>query len=87
MRKLKIKTTRARDGYTAYLEDNPKKRATSTGNAQRAANNLAVRLFFGHNHRAQLPREELEKVIITRLNGDTFLATYDGNYKAVNAET
>lgn len=77
MRKIKIKTTRTQAGYQAAIADEPNKRATSTSSAFAAAHNLAVRYFLGHNHFAQLDKAEVEKVIVSQTNGDTYLATYD----------
>jgi hypothetical protein len=77
MQKLKIKTTRWPGGYKAWLSDDPKTRSTSTRCAWAAAYNLAVKVFFGHNHLAQLDPAELDKTIVTQTSQDTYLATYD----------
>lgn len=82
MRKLKIKTAPCRDGYKAWLEADPKSSSTSTAGPSTAARNLAVRLFFGHNHYAQLDSTELDKVIVSQLGHGTYLATYDGGSDA-----
>ncbi len=78
MQILKIKTTRTRDGFRAWLDDDPSVKATSTGSEHMAAQNLAVRRFVGHNNMAQISEEVLSKIVVNRVGGGTFRATYDG---------
>ncbi len=77
MQILKIKTTRTRDGFKAYLADDNRIHATATSSAYIAAENLAVRLFVGHNHRAQISEEVLSKIVVQPTNGGNYRATYD----------
>lgn len=83
---IKISTTRAAGGYKAWLVDDPNVRASSTGSAYSAARNLAVRFFLGHNHYAQLKREDLERVRVTRHSEDTYLASYEKETATAKAE-
>ena len=76
MKILKIKTSRTSAGFTAWLDDDPSKKATSTSSDHMAAENLALRVFAGHNNRAQLSEEVLSKIVVKRANGGTFRATY-----------
>lgn len=80
MRKLKIQTAPYQGGFQAWVEgerNKRKSRSTSTSSAFTAARNLAVRLFLGHNHYAQLDAETVEKVVISQTGADTYLATYE----------
>ncbi len=78
MRELIIETARTNNGFRAWLTDDPNTRATSTSGPASAAYNLAVRLFLGHNHLAQLKDEDLDKVGLQPLNGGKYRATYRG---------
>lgn len=74
---LKIKTGRTSAGYTAWLADEPKVKATSTSSEYMAAQNLAVRRFVGHNNLAQISEDVLSKIEVKRTGGGTFRATYN----------
>ena len=77
MRILKIQTTRTRDGFKAWLADDDSVRATATGSAFMAAENLAVRVFVGHNNRAQISEDVLSKIVVRPTDGGNYRATYD----------
>jgi hypothetical protein len=49
--------------FVAWLAGTtPKIRATSESTAESAVRNLACRIFFGHNHFAQLPEGALQRI-------------------------
>lgn len=75
MQILNIKTECTSNGFRAQLADKPNVKATSTSTAYTAAENLAIRVFVGHNNRAQIPEEVLHKIVVTR--------TRDGHYRAI----
>ncbi|HEX8500763.1 MAG TPA: hypothetical protein VF659_09240 [Pyrinomonadaceae bacterium] len=77
MQILKIKTTRTRDGFRAWLVDDPDVKASSTSSEHMAAQNLALRVFVGHNHMAQISEEMLSKIEVKRVGGGTFRAIHD----------
>lgn len=77
MRLLKIKTSRTAAGFSAHLADDPVTKATSTSSDYTAAENLAIRLFVGHNNRAQIREEVLSRIVVKRASGSTFHATFD----------
>jgi hypothetical protein len=76
MKSLTIQTSRSNGGFKAWLKDAPQTKASSTSSPSAAATNLAVRLFFGHNHFAQLDAEEVRKVDVKSIGNGSFRATY-----------
>lgn len=78
MRIIKIKTTKTNDGWRAWLEDDPSVKSTSTAGAYSAAENLAVKVFVGHNHRAQIDEAVLHKIVVKSVDNGNYRATYDG---------
>ncbi|MET0646418.1 MAG: hypothetical protein ABW208_07330 [Pyrinomonadaceae bacterium] len=77
MQILTIKTERTNDGFKAWLADKPNVKSTSTGSAYGAAENLAIKVFVGHNHRAQISEAVLSKIVVTPRQGGGYRATYD----------
>ncbi len=80
-RTLKIKTTRARGGFKAFLAEEPKTHAYSNISAYFAARNLAVRLLIGNIHHKQRDPADQEKVVVARTGDGTYLATYEGEVR------
>lgn len=77
MQTLKINTSRALNGYAAWLDGKPLTRATSLDSEQRAAQKLALKVF-GHSRTGQIDEEMLSRIVVKRMgSGGTFLATYD----------
>jgi hypothetical protein len=74
---LRIKTTKTNGGYKAWLYDDLSVTASSTTSAHTAAENLAVRVFVGHNRRAQIPEEVLSKIVVRPVDNGNYRATYD----------
>lgn len=77
MQILNIKTERTSNGFKAWLADKPNVKATSTVGAYIAAENLAIRVFVGHNHRAQISEAVLSKIVVSPTPGGNYRATYD----------
>jgi hypothetical protein len=77
MQILNIKTERTADGFKAWVVENPSVEATSTSTAYTAAENLAIRVFVGHNNRAQISEAVLSKIVVKPTFGVNYRATYD----------
>lgn len=68
--------TKGSDHHVAWLELDPKFKASSTCSQEAAAHNLAIRYFLGSAWRAQLPAEEINKVQVENLGGGVFVGRY-----------
>ena len=77
MKILKINTTKTRDGFRAWLNDDERVTATSRQSAYLAAENLAVMVFVGRNQIRQISEDVLSKIVVRPIDGGGYRATYD----------